>query len=97
MERRDREGVWDGHVLPAVFKMDSQQGPTLQHMELCSVLCGSLEGEEFGGRMNAYVCVCVCVCVCVSMAESLCCSPGIVTTLFVNQLCPRTKINFKNK
>ena len=25
--------------------MDNQQGPTIQHMELCSVLCGSLDGS----------------------------------------------------
>ena len=26
----------------AVFKMDHQHGPTVQHKELCSMLCGSL-------------------------------------------------------
>ena len=29
--------------LPAIFKMDNQQGPTVQHRELCSMLCDSLD------------------------------------------------------
>ena len=28
MQGRDSQGVWDGHVHTAVFKMDNQQGPT---------------------------------------------------------------------
>ena len=27
--KRGREGVWDGHVHIATFKMDDQQGPTV--------------------------------------------------------------------
>ena len=41
---RDSLGVWDGHVYTAIFKTDNQQGPTEQHRELCSALCGSLDG-----------------------------------------------------
>ena len=63
----------------AVFKMDNQQGPTAQHRELCSVLCGSLDGVW--GRMDTCTC----------MAESLHCSPETLTTLFVNQLSPNRK------
>ena len=48
---RDSSGVWDGHVHTAVFKMDDQQGPAGQHRELCSVLCGSLEGREVWGEI----------------------------------------------
>ena len=33
-------GVWDGPVHTAIFKMDSQQGPTVQHRDLCSLSCG---------------------------------------------------------
>ena len=29
----------------AVFKVDHQQGPTVEHGELFSVLCGSLDGR----------------------------------------------------
>ena len=38
MGKRDRQGVWDGHVHIATFKMDGHQGPTVQHMEFCCVL-----------------------------------------------------------
>ena len=31
---KDTQGIWDGHVHTAVFKIDSQQGPTVQHMKL---------------------------------------------------------------
>ena len=30
--------------------MDDQQGLTVQHRELCSMLCGSLDGGESGGE-----------------------------------------------
>ena len=33
------------HVHSAIFKMDNQQGLIVQHRELCSMLCGSLEGR----------------------------------------------------
>ena len=31
---RASQGVLDGHVHPAILKMDNQQGPVVQHMEL---------------------------------------------------------------
>ena len=52
---RDSQGVWDGHVHTAIFKMDNQQGPTVQHRELCSVLCGSLDGRGVWGRMDTRI------------------------------------------
>ena len=30
---KDSQGVWNGHVHTAVFKMDNQQGPTVHHRE----------------------------------------------------------------
>ena len=40
----------------AIFKMDDQQGPTVQHRELCAVLCGSLDGRGVWGEwIHAYV------------------------------------------
>ena len=30
----------------AVFKMDDQQGPTVYHRELCSILCNNLNGKR---------------------------------------------------
>ena len=35
-----------------IFKMDNQQGPTVQHMELCSVLRGNLDGKAVWGKMS---------------------------------------------
>ena len=71
---RDSQGVWDGHVHSAVFKMDNQQGPTGQHKELCSVLCSSLDGRGVWGRMDTCIC----------MAESLCCSFETITKLLIS-------------
>ena len=68
---KDSWGVWDGYVHTAIFKMDNQQGPTVQHMELYSVLCASLDGREIWGRMDTCIC----------MAESLCCLPETTTLL----------------
>ena len=42
---RDSQGVWEGHVHTALVKMDNQQGPSVEHMELCSMLCASLVGS----------------------------------------------------
>ena len=38
MGRRVRWRVWDGHVHIAVFKMDNQQGLTVAHATLLSVM-----------------------------------------------------------
>ena len=51
---RDSYGVQDGCVHIATLKMDNQQGPTVQQKELCSVLCGSLDGRE-AWEENGYV------------------------------------------
>ena len=61
--------------------MDNQEGPTVEHTELCSMLCGSLDGRVVWGRIDTCIC----------MSESLCCSPETVMTLFVNRLYPNTK------
>ena len=46
----------------ATFKMDNQQGPTVQCMELCSMLCGSLHGRGVWERMllRRFACVRLC-------------------------------------
>ena len=53
--------------------MDNQQGPTVQPRELCSMLCGSLDGRGLWGRMDTCICV----------AESLPCSLETITTLLI--------------
>ena len=40
-----------------MFKMDNQQGPTEEHMELCSMLCGSQDGRGVWERMCVHMCV----------------------------------------
>ena len=46
---RNSQGVSDGQVYIAVCKLDNQRGPTVQHRELCSMLCGSLDGRGVWG------------------------------------------------
>ena len=53
--------------------MDNQQAPTVYYMELCSMLCGSLDGRGAQGRMDSLIC----------MAESLCFSSETITTLLI--------------
>ena len=43
-------------------------------MELCSLLHGSLDKREFGGKMDT----------CIFMAESLYCLPETITTLLIS-------------
>ena len=50
----------------------------LKHIELCSMLCGRLDGRRVWARMDT----------CLSVAESLRSSPEIFTILFVNLLYP---------
>ena len=57
---REGEGVWDGHVHTAVFKTDNQQGPTVPHRELYSILYNRLmviRGEGWGkGQLGSLGC-----------------------------------------
>ena len=49
------------HDLPevhtAILDMDNQQKPTGEHMELCSLLCASLDGKGVGERMGTCICM----------------------------------------
>ena len=83
---RDSKGVWDGHVHSGTFKMDNQQGHTVQQRELCSMLCGSLNGRGVWGKMDTYT----------RMAESLRCSPETVTTLLISYTPTQNKKFLKN-
>ena len=80
-------GSWGWHVHSAIFKMDSQQGPTVQQRELCSILCGSLDERGVWGRKDTSIC----------MAESLCCSPETIPTLCVNWLYSSIKLKALKK
>ena len=54
--------------------MDNQQGPTVQHTELCSMLCDSPDGRGVQGRMDTCKCT----------AESLHCPPETTTILLTS-------------
>ena len=71
--RRDSQVVWGGHAHTPVFKMNNQQGPTIQHMKLCSMLCGRLDGRGVWGITD----------ICTWMAQSFPCSPETITTLLI--------------
>ena len=49
---RDRLGVWDWHVHIAIFKIDNQQGSTVEHRELCSIFCNNLNGKIIWKRIE---------------------------------------------
>ena len=44
-------------IRTVIFRKDNQQGPAVEHRELCSMLCGSLDGRGVWGGMD--VCMCV--------------------------------------
>ena len=63
----------DRRLNTVVFTTDNEQGPTVEHRELCSLSHGSLDGRGVWERMD------ICIC----MAESLCCLPETMTTLLI--------------
>ena len=82
MGGRDSYGVWDERVPTAVFKMD-QQGPTVQHIELCKCYVAAWTGAEFGGEW-IYVYIWLRT------------SPKTIATLLINCTSIQNK-KFKNK
>ena len=49
-------------VHTAMFKMYNQQGPTAQHRDFFSMLCGSLDDRGVWERMDTYICKTEYVC-----------------------------------
>ena len=39
---RDGLGVWDEQMQTIIYRMDTQQGPTVEHRELYSISCDKL-------------------------------------------------------
>ena len=66
--------------------MDKQQKPIVYHMELCSIVCVSLDGMGVWGRMDTCIC----------MAESLHCPPETIT-LFIGSVTITNKKLKKKK
>ena len=58
----------------AIFKMDNEQGPTVQHRELWSILCNNLNGKRISERIDTCICI----------TESCSCTPETNTTLLIN-------------
>ena len=49
-------GSLGGHVNTAIFKTDNQQGPTVQDMELCSILCNNSNGKRSLKKTDTCIC-----------------------------------------
>ena len=54
------------------LKWNKQQGSAVEYMELCSVVCGSLDRRGVWGRKDTCICT-----------ESLCYSPESITALLI--------------
>ena len=67
--------------------LDNQQGPTIQHRELCSLSCGSVDGREVQGEVDTRAC----------MAESLCHSSETITILLISYSLIQNKRFFKKR
>ena len=70
-------------VPTARFKMDKQQGTAVWRMELCSMLCGSLDGRGVWGGENG----------CRFMYD---CSPETITALLIGYTPIQNKVFLKN-
>ena len=66
-----------------IYKVDKQQGPTVQHRELYSILCNGLYGKESEKRLD----------ICIRITDSLCCTAESNTILSINS----TPIKILNK
>ena len=71
-----RREKWEEGIVEefGVCKMHTKQGPTVLYMEFCSILCGSLDKRAVWGKRVSCIC----------MAESLCHSPEIITSLLID-------------
>ena len=65
---------WTPHVHTGTFKIDNQQGSTVQHTEFYSVFCDNLNGKRIRKRIGTCICI----------TKSLCCTPETNTTLLIN-------------
>ena len=53
---RDSYRLWEGHEHTAIFKMDNQQGPTVQHRKFQCCMVAWMRGDRMGenGSMHIY-------------------------------------------
>ena len=50
---RDKLGEWDEHIQTTTYKINNQQGPTIQHGELYSIFLIAYKGKEY----EKYICM----------------------------------------
>ena len=50
IKKKETHRLYDGQAHPAIFKTDNQQGHAVSDLELCSKLCGSLDGRGVWGE-----------------------------------------------
>ena len=60
----DKSEVWDQQLQTTTYKINNQQGPTIQHGELYLIFLINSKGKE-SGKIDIYVYI----------TESLCCTP----------------------
>ena len=81
VEGRDNQGIWDRHIHTAVFKMDNQQGLTVQHRKLLNIMWqAGWEGKGVWGKIDT------------CMAESHCCPPETITPLLISYTLIQNKV-----
>ena len=72
---RDGLGVWDEQMQAIIYRMDEQQGPTVEHRELYSISCDKPEWKRiFEKRIDTCICI----------IETLCYTLEPNTTLLIN-------------
>ena len=54
-EGRNSQGFCEGHAYTSIFKLNNQQRPIEQYVELCSMLCVSLGRREVWGRIDTCI------------------------------------------
>ena len=83
---RDSQGVLDGHVHTAIFKMGNQQRPSIAYGTLLNI-SGSQDERGVWERMDTYICI----------TESFCFPPEIITRLVVCYTTIKNKKITKSK
>ena len=48
--------------LLGIFKINNQQGPPVQHRELCLILCNNLNGKRIRKRIDTCICITESLC-----------------------------------
>ena len=82
-EHSNFTSIFKKHIHTIIYKIENQQGPTVQHKELYSILCNSLYGKEVE-KEQIYPCAALCLvtqsCPTLCNPHGLCSLPGTLTT-----------------